>query len=176
MATFVERMVRAARLDSTVYEEVEADRSATAQATAVVILAGLATGIGFTVRAGVGGLVAAAIGALIGWYVWALLTYFIGARLFREPQTRADLGELLRTLGFASAPGILRVLGVVPGIQRLVFVVTWLWMLLTMVVAVRQALDYNSTARAVAVCFIGFLVQCGVFIFLMLLFGVEPLP
>ena len=69
-----------------------------------------------------------------------------------EPQTRADVGELLRTIGFASAPGMLRVFGIVPGATIPAFAITAVWMLAAMIVAVRQALDYQSTSRAVAVC------------------------
>jgi hypothetical protein len=36
-------------------------------------------------------------------------------------------------------------------------------MLLTMVVAVRQALDYTSTLRAVAVCFVGWIIYIAIF-------------
>ena len=96
---------------------------------------------------------------LVGWYVWAFLTYIIGTRLLPEPQTEADHGELLRTLGFASAPGVLRVFGLVPGLQVPVLAITGIWMLVAGVIAVRQALDYTSTARAIGVCLIGWLVQ-----------------
>lgn len=156
--TFVARMIGAAKLDAAVYEEVEADKNATGQATLVVVLASAATGLGWY-QSGAGALVMGTISALLGWYVWAFLTYYIGARLLPEPQTQADHGELLRTLGFAAAPGILRVFGVIPYLPVIVTIVTWGWTLATTVVAVRQALDYKSTGRAVAVCVVGWLVQ-----------------
>jgi hypothetical protein len=87
--------------------------------------------------------------------VWALLTYEIGTRVMPEAQTRADVGELLRTIGFAAAPGMLQIFGVVPGASIPAFAITGVWMLVAMIVAVRQALDYTSTARAVAVCCLG---------------------
>ncbi len=71
----------------------------------------------------------------------------------------ADVGQLLRTIGFASSPGLLRILGIVPGMTGIVFIVCALWMLVAMVIAVRQALDYHGTGRAIAVCLIGWLVQ-----------------
>jgi hypothetical protein len=150
-------MLRAALLDTRVYEEVEADRRATGQAVAVVLLSSIAGGIGLP---GLGAsnlqaLVTGITGALVGWMAWAALTYLIGTRLLPEPQTRADVGELLRTIGFASAPGLLRVLGALPFIGPPIYAVTAIWMLLAMVVAVRQALDYTSTGRALAVCVLG---------------------
>jgi hypothetical protein len=95
---------------------------------------------------------------LIGWYSWAYLTYFIGTTLLSEPQTRATHSELLRTLGFSSSPGVLRLLGIIPGLTVVVFGVVSVWMLVTMVVAVRQALDYTSVVRAIVVCTIGWLI------------------
>ncbi len=99
------------------------------------------------------------IAALIGWYVWAYLTYFIGTKFLPEPQTEADLGELLRTIGFSSSPGLIRVFGIIPGLAGPLFLVASIWMLVAMVIAVRQALDYESTSRAVGVCVIGWIVQ-----------------
>jgi hypothetical protein len=154
--TFLRRLIGAATLDVATYEEVEADRGATAQAGAIVVLSSLAAGIGMR---GFGGGAASMTFfgalALMAWGAWALLTYQIGVRILPEPQTRADVGELLRTIGFASTPGLLRIFGALPGLTIPVFAVTTVWMLLAMIVAVRQALDYSSTRRAVAVCVFG---------------------
>lgn len=162
--TFVERMVGAAKLDARVYEEVEADRTATPQALGVVVLASVASGIG--VGEGVRGLLFGTVAGLLGWAIWAWLIYFVGTRWLPEPGTQADMGELLRTIGFATSPGILRVLGIVPVLGTTVFVVTAVWTLIAVVVAVRQALDYRSTARAVGVCVIGWLVQVAILVVL----------
>jgi hypothetical protein len=155
--TYVERMIGAARLDPRAFEEIEADRGATPQAFGVVVLAALATGIG--VGEGLRGLVIAAIGSVVGWAIWAWLIYVIGSRWLPEAATRADAGELLRTVGFATSPGLLRVIGLVPVLGPIVFVVTAVWTLIAVVVAVRQALDYQSTWRALLVCVIGWIVQ-----------------
>jgi hypothetical protein len=155
-------MIGAAKLDVRVYEEVEADRSATPQALAVVVLAAVAGGIG--AGAGLRGLVLGSVLGLVGWAVWAWLIYIIGTRWLPEPDTHADTGELLRTIGFATSPGLLRVVGFVPILGPLVTVVTAVWTLVTMVIAVRQALDYRSTGRAVGVCLIGWLVQVTILI------------
>ncbi len=92
---------------------------------------------------------AGVIASLLGWCLWSTLTYWIGTRILPEPTTRSSPGELLRTIGFAQAPGILRVLGVIPGLQVILALATAIWMLVAAVVAIRQALDYQSTgARA----------------------------
>jgi hypothetical protein len=168
--SLAKRMIRAARLDSSLYEEVEADKGALGQATVVVLLASLAAGVGAIAAEGVAGLLFGTVAALIGWYVWAFLTYWIGTRLLPEPQTSADYGELLRTIGFSSAPGVIRVLGVMPGLARVIFVAAAVWMLVAMVVAVRQALDYTQTLRAVAVCAIGWAAQLVVVVIIWALF------
>ena len=167
MTHLKDRMIRAAKLDVDLYEEVEADQGALRQAMLVVILSSVAAGIGSFGQGGLGGVLITTIVALFGWYIWAYLTYFIGTRLLPEPQTKADHGELLRTIGFSSAPGLIRVLGIIPGLTEIVFFVASVWMLVAMVIAVRQALDYESTWRAVGVCAIGWIVQA---IFLAFLF------
>lgn len=159
MTTFGDRIIRAAKLDAQLYEEVEADTGAMRQAMGVVVLSSMAAGVGSVAIVGLGGILVGTIAALIGWYVWAYLTYFIGTKFLPEPQTEADLGELLRTIGFSSSPGLIRVFGIIPGLAGPVFLVASIWMLVAMVIAVRQALDYESTSRAVGVCVIGWIVQ-----------------
>ena len=159
MTTFWDRIIRAVKLDAQLYEEVEADTGAMGQAMGVVVLSSMAAGVGSVAIGGLGGILGGAIAALTGWYVWAYLTYFIGTKFLPEPQTEADLGELLRTTGFSSSPGLIRVFGIIPGLAGPLFLVAQIWMLVAMVIAVRQALDYESTSRAVGVCVIGWIVQ-----------------
>lgn len=159
MSTFTERMMGAATLDVHTYEEVEADTTATTQAMGIVVLSSIAQGIGSLALGGGAGFVAGAMGALIGWFIWAFLVYIIGTKMLPEPQTRSNLGELLRTTGFSASPGLLRVLGIIPFIGGLIMVAVSIWMLIAMIIAVRQALDYQSTGRAVGVCLIGWFVM-----------------
>ena len=158
MNQLLDNMLRAAKLDVTLYETVEADKSMLGQATLVVVISSLAAGIG-SMGAGITGILLGTVISLIGWYVWAYLTYFIGTKFLAEPQTKADAGELLRTIGFSSSPGVIRILGIIPGLNTVVNLVAGIWMLVAMVIAVRQALDYNSTGRAIAVCVIGWIIQ-----------------
>ena len=173
MASLKDRIIRAAKLDVKLYEEVEADKGALGQAMTIVVLSSIAAGIGSIARGGLGGIFIGTIAALVGWYLWAYLTYFIGTKLLPEPQTKADHGELLRTIGFSSSPGLIRVLGIIPGLGAIVFPVASIWMLVAMIIAVRQALDYKSTLRAVGVCVIGWIIQILIFI---LLFGMLGGP
>jgi hypothetical protein len=148
----------AAALDVAIYEDLEADRTATAQAFVVVLLSSIAGGLGASgLTGGAVNIAFFSMVALLTWGAWALVTYTVGVYVLPEPQTRADVGELMRTIGFASTPGLLRVLGIMTPLAKPVFVVTAVWMLVAMIVAVRQALDFTSTARAVAVCLVGWL-------------------
>lgn len=174
MASLTDRMVRAAKLDVNLYEEVEADTGAMGQAMGVVVLSSVAAGIGAVATTGIGGIVIGTISALIGWFVWAFLTYFIGTKILPQPQTSADVGELLRTIGFSSSPGVIRVLGIIPGFLGLTSFVASIWMLVAMVIAVRQALDYTSTWRAVGVCIIGWIIYAILGYMLLSLFGTRP--
>jgi hypothetical protein len=163
VASFTDRMIRAAKLDVNLYEEVEADKGAMGQAMGVVILSSVAAGIGTIGTIGIKGFFFGTIVALAGWFIWAFLTYYIGTKLLPEPQTKADYGELLRTIGFSSSPGVLRVLGIIPMLGAILNFIIGIWMLVAMVIAVRQALDYKSTWRAVGVCLIGWIVQIVIF-------------
>ncbi|MHC5059039.1 MAG: YIP1 family protein [Planctomycetota bacterium] len=174
MASFVERVVGAARLDVRTYEEVEADTTANTQAMGVVALAALAGGVGVA-SAGGTGVVATVVGGLVGWVVLAALIWLVGAKLLPESQTRADVGQLLRTLGFAASPGLLLVLRILPLIGGLLAFVIWIWQLAATVVAVRQALDYTSTGRAVVVCLIGWVVYVVVSVGIALMTGITSI-
>lgn len=164
MQEFINRLVRAAKMDETLYEEVEHNPDYLKESIAVVVISSIAAGIGL----GQGNFIGLTVVGLIGWFIWAYLTYFIGTKLLPESTTKADYGQLLRTIGFSSAPGIIRILGVIPVLRNLVMLVAGIWMLMAMVVAVRQALDYQSTGRAIIVCLIGWVVQ---FVFTLLVFG-----
>ena len=171
-SSFENRIIRAIKLDSNLYEEVEADKGALWQAMTVVVFSSIAAGIGIGLKTGgFSGIITGTMASLISWYVWAYLTYFIGTKFLPEPQTQADLGELLRTIGFSSSPGLLRVFYFIPGIGVLVYLISSLWMLVAMIIAVRQALDYNSTLRAVGVCVIGYVIQIFVLVLIFSIFG-----
>ena len=163
MNNLFQRMIRAAKLDVSLYEEVEADTTALSQSMVVVLISSIAAGIGTITVSGFGGLIFGTISALIGWLIWSYLTYIIGTKLLPTPETKANFGELLRTIGFSSSPGVIRVLGIIPGLGAIIVLLVSIWMLVAMVIAVRQALDYSSTPRAVGVCIIGWIIQGIVF-------------
>ena len=149
-------MIGAASLDPRVYEEVEADHSATVQALAVVALAALATGIGHDDDWFAIGHV---VRALFMWIIWAGLSYAVGVYLIPEPQTNANFGQMLRTIGFAASPGILRFFRFIPFLGPMISFVVGIWIVLAMVVAIRQALDFKSLGRAAVVCLIAWFVS-----------------
>ena len=169
-SVFINRIIRACKLDVNLYEEVEADKSATFQAALVVVLSSLAAGVG-ALHLGASNFLMAPILSLISWYILAYLIYLIGAKFFPEPNTKANHGELLRTIGFSSAPGLIRIFGVTPSLMNITFILAGIWMMVAMVIAVRQALDYESTWRAIGVVVIGFLVQAIVLLGILRIFG-----
>lgn len=158
--SMVQRMIGAALLEVEVYEEVERDGTATGQAALVVGLVAICEAIGaalLTVTGGMGAgwgvraIFAALASAFFGWFVWAAVTYLIGTQIFNGTAT---WGELLRTLGFAQSPGVLGILSFVPVLNVLVFVVVFVWLLVTGLLAIRQALDL-STAKALLTALLG---------------------
>lgn len=173
MASLVDRMMRASKLDVNLYEEVEADKGAMGQAISVVVIVSVAAGIGAIAYTGITGLILGTIFALISWFIWAYLIFLVGTKLLPEPQTKSDVGELLRTIAFANSPGVLRVLGFIPFLGGIIVFVTAIWILVATVIAVRQALDYKSTWRAVGVCIIAAII---VMIISWILFSVLSIP
>jgi|EndMetStandDraft_5_1072996.scaffolds.fasta_scaffold49257_2 hypothetical protein len=161
MAAFLARVAGAALLDAQTYEEVEADSTATAQSVAVVVLSSVASAIGISgvLFPDARLLIAYTATALAAWAIWSVLIYLLGVNLLPEPDTRASVGELVRTTGFATAPGMLRALGVIPVAGPAFFVMGSFWMLAAMFVAIRQALDYRHITRALAVCVVGWLLS-----------------
>jgi hypothetical protein len=154
MASWVNRMIGAARFDVGTYAEVKADPTATVQAIAVVLLSAAASGIG-AIRAGAHYVFLAFGIALVAWLAWAFLTWLVGTKFLAEAETKADVWPLVRTAGFAVSPGILSALGWIPILGPVINNLAWLWMLATTVVAVRVAFNYKSTGRAVLVSAIG---------------------
>ena len=170
---FINRIIRALLLDINLYEEVEKDRSAIWQALFIVFLASLARGV-YTYKLGdYKGLVVGTVTSFVLWVLLALLIYVIGTKLFPESETRTDRGELLRVLGFASAPGIFRVFAVIPYLTPVVFLLVWVWTLVAMIVAVRQALDFKNTWNAIWVCVVGLIAFWLVYIILLFAFDIP---
>ena len=161
------RIFRAIKIDVELYEEVERDKSATIQAGLVVVLSSMAAGVG-ALQLGASNFLLAPIFSLISWYVWAYIIYFVGVKLFPEKNTRSNHGELLRTIGFSSAPGLIRVLGVTPDLMTVTFIGSAFWMLACMVVAVKSALDYESLWKALGVVAVAWLFQA-FFLFLVII-------
>jgi hypothetical protein len=156
--TFAQRVKGVLILDARTFEEIEADTSATTQALLVVVAGSVAAGLGVGLRVGSLGLLRETLGGLIGWVMWAAVTWVIGSKLLPERQTRTDMGELLRVIGFAYAPNLFGFFAFLPALEIVVGTVVAFWLLAATIVAVRQALDYTSTLRAAAVVLIGWLI------------------
>jgi hypothetical protein len=158
MNTLWNRILRAIKLESQLFKEVEADEKALPQAIVVVIISSLAFGIASITRGTGISFIGNTLGALIGWFVWSFIILYIGTKLLPETQTRSDYVELLRTIGFASAPGLIAIIGIIPGLFSLAIFIASVWMLVATVIAVKQALDYQSTGRAIIVCIVGWII------------------
>ena len=161
-SSIIERIIRAARLDATLYDEVEKDETATLQALFVVILASVSSGVGSAISIALfsgppsqilASLISGLILSLFGWLIWSFITYIIGTKVFGGIAT---YGELLRTIGFSDAPGILLFFSFVPLIGGVLSFVIGVWGLIAMAIAVRQALDF-STTNAILTCIVGFI-------------------
>lgn len=150
--SLIRRMKGAALLDVSVYEEVEADQTATTQAAIVVAIVAVAQAIGGAGEGG-RGIIGGLLAAVVGWLLWAGITYLIGDKVLGGTAT---WGELLRTIGFAQSPGVFYLLAFIPILGGLVRIAVSLWVLVAGIVAIRQALDF-STGKAVLTAVLGWL-------------------
>jgi hypothetical protein len=157
MASFVHRMIGAAKLDVATFEEVKADPEATVQSIVVVLLSAAAAGIG-ALRVGATYAYWTFAISLVAWVVWAFVIWLIGAMFLAEAETDASVDQLMRPAGFATSPGIISVLGWIPYLGALIPSTVAIWVFAATVVAVRQALSYKGTARAILVCTIPWIV------------------
>ena len=154
MTMLLRRFAGALVLDPSAFEDIEHDPGANLQAMLVVATVCVAGGVGAMGLglAGVGGFVSGTIVVLGGWLVWVSAIAAIGTVSLPEADTRSSMTELLRTLGFASAPGIFLAFAAMRSVAPFIAAVVAGWMIAAAVVGMRQALDYRSTARAIAVC------------------------
>ena len=155
---YFQRLQKAIMLDVSFYEEVENDKKFTDQAMMTVVLVSIVQGLmiaGFAPIALVQGI----LGSLLRFIIWAFFIAFVGTRILPEPETKSNTGELIRTLGFAYAPGLLVIFKVLPFISSFIDPIVVIFQLAAMTIAVRQALDFNSTVRAVGVCIVAFLLM-----------------
>ena len=157
MATFQDRVIGALFLRPATYEDVEHDATANGQAATLVVAAAISSGLGAVRLFGLSGLLRQTVVAMAAWVVGSTVVWVIGTKLLPGRKTEGDVGQLLRTLGFAQAPGLFSILYAVPVIGWFVPLGVAAWMLLAIVVAVRQALDYDDTLRALVVCLVSWL-------------------
>ncbi len=163
ISIFFNRVFRAIKIEIDLYEEVKKDTSATLQAGVVVVLSSLAAGVG-ALQLGASNFLLAPVISLLSWYVLALIIYFVGVKLFGGLKTKNNYGEILRTIGFSSAPGLIRVFGVTPDLMKVTFIGSQFWILACMVVAVYSALNHGSLWKAFGVVIIASVFQAFFFL------------
>jgi hypothetical protein len=171
--TFGERVVGILKADVKAFEDIEGDAGAMGQAVGVILLVGVASLIGSILEVGLFDSVKYLILAVLSAALWAFIVTFVGTKMMPEPTTKADFNQTFRVVGFAQAPGLFNVFGIIPYLGSIIGFCVWIWSLILMVIGVRQVLDYSSTGRAVIVCLIGLIVAWCIafFIFFPLLLG-----
>ena len=166
---FFNRIYRSIKIEPQLFDDLKKDRKATIQAALVVVLSSTAAGIG-AIQLGASNFFIAPFLSLISWFVWAYIVYFVGVKLFPEKSTDSTPSALLRTIGFSSAPGLIRVFGITPDLMLVTFVGSAFWMLACMVVGVRAALDYKSLWRTLGVVVVAWLLQAILLLAILMLF------
>jgi|TARA_B110000967_G_scaffold140199_1_gene143178 hypothetical protein len=165
---FLNRIYRSIKIDPEVFDEVQKDKNATIAAGVVVVLSSLAAGVAAT-HLGAVNFFLAPILSLVTWFVWAYIVYFVGVKLFPDPKTKTTHMALLRSIGFSSAPGMIRILGFNEDLMTVMFVGSSFWMLACMVVAVKQTLNYKSLWKALGIVIIAWFTQAFLLIIILAL-------
>ncbi len=161
MRQYFIRFYRAAKLDVTFYQEIAAEPALLNQAWITVLIYAMLSSWGSFARAGAVGSNIGMVSALIGWYIWVFSSYFVGTRFLNEKPMnveRSDRKTVIRAMGFACAPGAVRLLGIIPGLGMATLVLSSIWMIAAATIAVKVALNFESTARAAGVCIIGWII------------------
>ena len=158
ISLFLNRIFRVVKIDPDVFNEIQKDKNATISAAIVVVLSSSAAGIG-AISLGASNFMLAPFFSLISWFVWAYIVYFVGVKLFPDTKTKTTQASLLRAIGFSSAPGIIRIFGFNEDLMTVTFVGSAFWMLVCMVVAVKETLNYKSLWKAFGVVIISWFVQ-----------------
>lgn len=170
-------MFRAAKLDGSLFEEIINDPSTYAQSIWVVAILAMATGYGMFGRAGVTAVNSCLVTTFFAWYFWAFSLYFVSTYLFRNSITKTDRKTIIRVVAFASAPGIFRLLGVIPQTSGILFIVTSLWIIAASVVGIKIAFKISHTGLAIFICtstwLLSFIVQGLLLLLVFSVFGVS---
>jgi hypothetical protein len=154
----VDRILRAVRLDWTVFREIAEDRDAMREAVIIVVVVAILSAIGGAgvMLVGQEGMGRAVLGfftglvtsILIGWIGWAILTYFVGTLLFKG---RTDIPEMMRVLGYANAPNLLQVFSFIPCVGWLIALAGSILALIAGVLAIREAMEFDTGKAIITV-------------------------
>ncbi|MBN1659367.1 MAG: YIP1 family protein [Anaerolineae bacterium] len=153
----IDRILRAIRLDPNVYREIAEDENAMGEAAIIVIVVTLLSALGSAFAAEsffVSLIVSWLMSVIVGWIGWAVLTYFIGAKLFGG---RSSIPEMMRVLGYASAPQLLGVLGFIPCLGWLASLIGAILALIAGIIAVRESMEFD-TGKAVLTVLIAWVI------------------
>ena len=158
ISLFLNRVYRSIKIDPDVFDEVQKDKSATLPAAIVVLISSSAAGFGAS-HLGMMNFFFAPILSLLSWFIWSYIVYFVGVKLFPDAKTKINQVNVLRAIGFSSAPGIIRALSFNQDLMTVTFIGSAFWMLACMFVAVRQTLNFKSLWKAFGVVIIAWLIQ-----------------
>ena len=171
-SSYADRLRGALMLDPRTYRDVEQDTDANGQAALTVVLAALAAGIGYILsRDLVQNVLGTVISSVLQWVVFSFVAYYVGASLFSTGQTSVTRGQVLRTIGFAQAPKILLVLGIIPILGWAVGLIVFFWFIAAAIVALREAFEFD-TGRAVGTGLVALVAIAIIDIVLNAIFGI----
>lgn len=148
------RAVRAALLNASLYRQLTDEPEETFYALAIVVVSGIALGAGVQYVplpkwecASVWLFVFFSVWArVVGWFLWAGVAYFVGAKAFGG---QAGYRRILRSIGLTFSPGVFAVFGGIPFVGPFLMGLSFLWMFPAALVAIRETLGLNWVQAAI---------------------------
>jgi hypothetical protein len=145
------RLFRVIRLDQSMFDEIASDPSLQPHSVWAVAIFAMATSFGLFSSAGGTTVNIVLITTMLAWYVWAFSVFYIGSRAFRAETSPVDRKAVMRVVAFASAPGLIRLLGLIPKSFVILLLISSIWILIAAVIGLKKVFVQTSTSRIAAV-------------------------
>jgi hypothetical protein len=153
----IERMIRAVRLDRTLYREVADHPEYMSEAVLIAVLVSALSAVGALFTMQQQGfllfLLQLANSLLFGWVLWAVIAYYVGSRFFGG---RSSITEMMRTLAYAGLPRLLGLFSFIFCLGWILALIGWLMTVAAGVLAIRESMEFDSSS-ALITAIIGFI-------------------
>ncbi len=141
-------LIRAALLNEQTYQEFDRDPYAIGRGRLVLALAVIAAAIG-SAGSGLAAMIVHVPAFALGWAAFVFTVYSIGTQAFPGRRSEDTLPRLIRSLGLATTPALLLVLGAAPIYGPLFVLAAYIWLLATTTTAIAEPLELTRDSSII---------------------------